>query len=135
MAIGQDVVRHLFVGQWEEIDWLLVDYHQQLFPLGSVRCDGYDTPKVASQLGIIHMPRKICHRTGQNSHTVPGNAILAAHGGMIMTRSLQEWACLLSRDLPFTTGQRLLGKQTHEAEILSATKLCQLVREHGQDVS
>lgn len=63
---------------------------------------------------------------------MPGNTVLPEHGGMIITRGLQEWACLLPQDLPFTTAQRLLGWQTQEPEILSATELRQLVRKHGQ---
>ncbi|RLC56612.1 MAG: hypothetical protein DRI80_16050, partial [Chloroflexota bacterium] len=63
---------------------------------------------------------------------MPGNAVLPPHGGMIITRGLEEWACLLSQDLPFSTAQRLLGWQTQEPEILSTTELRQLVRKHGQ---
>lgn len=63
---------------------------------------------------------------------MPGNALLPPHGGMIITRGLEEWACLLSQDLPFSTAQRLLGWQTQEPKILSTTELRQLVRQHGR---
>lgn len=63
---------------------------------------------------------------------MPGNAVLPTHRGMIITRGLEEWACLLSQDLSFSTAQRLLGWQTQEPEILSTTELRHLVREHGQ---
>lgn len=32
LTIGQEVMRHLLVSQWKEIDRLLVDHYQQLFP-------------------------------------------------------------------------------------------------------
>ncbi len=63
---------------------------------------------------------------------LPGNAVLPAHHGIILTRGLQEWACLLPQELPFASVQRLLGWQTQDADILSATTIRSLVRRHGQ---
>src|SRR4028119_1610978 len=62
---------------------------------------------------------------------MPGNAVLPPHNGIIITRGLQEWACLLPQELPFASGARLLGWQTHEAQILGETTLRSLVRSHG----
>ena len=63
---------------------------------------------------------------------MPGNAVLPTHQGMVITRGLQEWACLLCQDVSFATAARLLGWQTQDAEVLSATTLRRLVRQHGQ---
>lgn len=63
---------------------------------------------------------------------MPGNAVLPLHQGMIITRGVQEWACLLPQDVSFDTATRLLGWQTHEAQILAATTVRTLVRTHGQ---
>jgi hypothetical protein len=63
---------------------------------------------------------------------MPGNAVLPAHQGMVITRGLQEWACLLCQDVSFATAARLLGWQTQDAEVLSDTTLRRLVRKHGQ---
>ena len=63
---------------------------------------------------------------------LPGNAVLPAHHGIILTRGLQEWACLLPQELPFASVERLLGWQTQDAEVLSATTVRSLVRGHGQ---
>ena len=65
---------------------------------------------------------------------MPGNEVLPEHNGTIITRNLQEMACLFSKDLPFATTQRLLGWQTQEAKVLSTTELRQLVRRHGQQI-
>jgi hypothetical protein len=51
---------------------------------------------------------------------------------MIITRGLQEWACLLPQELPFASVARLHGWHTHEAQILGETTLRSLVRSHGQ---
>jgi hypothetical protein len=51
---------------------------------------------------------------------------------MIITRGLQEWACLLSQELRFASVARLLGWQIHDAELLSDTTIRNLVRTHGQ---
>lgn len=63
---------------------------------------------------------------------MPGNTVLPPHQGMLITRGVQEWACLLPQDLSFATVTRLLGWQTHEAQILAATTVRTLVRTHGQ---
>jgi hypothetical protein len=65
-------------------------------------------------------------------HVIPGNAVLPPHKGIIITRGLQEWACLLPQDLPFGAVARLLGWQTHDEDVLSDTTLRSLVRMHGQ---
>jgi hypothetical protein len=63
---------------------------------------------------------------------MPGNAVLPRHNGIIITRGLQEWACLLPQELPFVSVARLLGWQTHGEDVLSDTTLRSLVRTHGQ---
>jgi hypothetical protein len=62
------------------------------------------------------------------------NDWLPEHEGMITTRGLQEWACLLPQELPFSTAQRLLGWVAKEPAILSQTQLRTLVREHGVEI-
>ena len=63
---------------------------------------------------------------------MPGNAVLPPHKGIIITRGLQEWACLLPQELPFVSVTRLLGWQTHDTNLLSDTTVRNLVRMHGQ---
>jgi hypothetical protein len=63
---------------------------------------------------------------------MPGNVLLPPHQGIIITRGLQELACLWSQDLAFDTVTRLLGWQTHEPQILADTTVRALVRTHGQ---
>jgi hypothetical protein len=63
---------------------------------------------------------------------MPSNSVLPAHHGIILTRGLQEWACLLPQELPFASVERLLGWQTQDADVLSATTVRSLVRGHGQ---
>jgi hypothetical protein len=63
---------------------------------------------------------------------MPGNRLLPPHQGMLITRGLQEQACLLPQDLSFDTVTRLLGWQTQEEQILAATTVRTLVRTHGQ---
>jgi hypothetical protein len=62
---------------------------------------------------------------------MPGNAALPPHRGIIITRGLQEWACLLPQELPFASVARLLGWQTDD-DLLSDTTIRSLVRTHGQ---
>src|SRR4051812_38406955 len=62
---------------------------------------------------------------------MPGNAALPPHNGLIITRGLQEWACLLPQELPFAAVARLLGWQTQDEAVLSDTTVRSLVHTHG----
>ena len=53
---------------------------------------------------------------------------------MIITRGLQEWACLLPQDLPFAPVARLLGWQSLDDALLCDTTIRNLVRFHGHIV-
>lgn len=65
---------------------------------------------------------------------MPANTNLPAHANIVITRGLQEWACLLPQDLPFVTVARLLGWQTHEPQVLSASTVRAVVRKHGHAI-
>ncbi len=65
-------------------------------------------------------------------HLLPGNAWLPEHGGMLITRRLQEWACLLGIDFSFPIAQRLLGWQAGEEQLLCPKEVQRLVVRHGQ---
>src|SRR5262249_46279671 len=87
---------------------------------------------VASRFGILRLSRQVCSHLQTQTHVIPGNAALPPHNGIIITRGLQEWACLLPQELPFVSVARLLGWQTHDDQILSDTTIRSLVRRHGQ---
>jgi Uncharacterised protein family (UPF0236) len=95
--------------------------------------DGHDPVKVASRLGILHLPRQVLEDV-HGAHVMPGNELLPEHAGMVITRCLREWACLLPLDLGFETTQRLLGWLTHEPAIISTTEVRCLVRQHGGEI-
>ncbi len=97
-----------------------------------VHADGHEPVTVASRFGTLTLARQICSHPQTQTHVMPGNTVLPPHHGIIITRGLQEWACLLAQELPFVAVARLLGWQTHEAQILSDTTIRSLVRTHGQ---
>ncbi len=97
-----------------------------------VHDDGHEPLTVASRFGTLTLSRQICSHPHTQTHVIPGNAALPAHHGIIITRGLQEWACLLPQDLPFVAVAHLLGWQTHDEDVLSDTTIRNLVRTHGQ---
>jgi hypothetical protein len=101
------------------------------FPQGGIQRDGGRPLKVATRLGVLHLPRQVCFLRAEGRHVLPGNRLLPAHTGMLITRALQEWACLLALDLPLATAQRLLGWQAGEEQVLCSNEIGDLVREHG----
>lgn len=66
---------------------------------------------------------------------MPSNALLPVHQGLVITRGLQEWACLLPQDLPFETVARLLGWPAQQSQVRAATTLRSLVRQPGRLIS
>jgi hypothetical protein len=94
---------------------------------------GHEPVTVASRFGTLTLARQVCSHPQTQSHVIPGNAVLPPpHNGIIITRGLQEWACLLPQELPFASVARLLEWQTLDAELLSDTTIRSLVRTHGQ---
>jgi hypothetical protein len=88
-----------------------------------------------SRFGTLTLTRQVFAHASPPTpidHVMPGNALLPPHQGLIITRGRQEWACLLPQDLSFAPVARLLGWQTHEAQVLSDTTIRTLVRTHGQ---
>jgi hypothetical protein len=86
---------------------------------------------VASRLGILHLPRQVLERADGGGHVVPGNDLLPEHHGMLITRCLREWACLLALDVGVDTAQRLLCWISQEPAVLCSTEVRRLIREHG----
>ena len=96
-----------------------------------VHADGHEPVTVASRFGMLSLSRQVCSHPPTQTHVLPGNAALPPHNGIIITRGLQEWACLLPQELPFVAVARLLGWQTHNDDVLSDTTIRNLVRRHG----
>jgi len=104
----------------------------RLFPPAVVHADGHDPVTVVSRFGTLTLSRQVCQHADTQTHIMPGNAVLPSHNGMIITRGLQEWACLLPQELAFPAVARLLGWQTQEEQVLSDTTIRTIVRSHGQ---
>src|SRR5918996_886921 len=100
MEVGWEAMRSLMVEQWRLSDELLVRRFRQEHA-GATVGDGYYRLKVASRLGVVHLPRQVCYLPEADPHHLPGNAGLAEHEREVTTRGLQEWVCLLPQDLPF----------------------------------
>ncbi len=96
-----------------------------------VHGDGHEPVTIASRFGTLTLSRQVCSHPHTQTHVIPGNSVLPPHHGII-TRGLQEWACLLPQDLPFVSVARLLGWQTHDEDVLSDTTVRSLVRTHGR---
>lgn len=94
--------------------------------------DGYAEVTVISRFGKLSLKRQVLSHHEPARHVMPGNAVLPPHEGVIITRGIQEWACLLPGELPFASAARLLGWQVSEESLLSDTMLRLLVRQHGQ---
>ncbi len=132
--VGQCVLGRLLERQWEQLDAQAVARYCARQPPDSVVADGYETLMVATRFGSVQLRRQVCaHRDGR-PHVMPGNALLPVHHGLLITRRLQEIACLLAQDVSFATAARLLGWYTDEPGVLSATTVRHLARERGADI-
>jgi hypothetical protein len=131
---GHQILRRLCELQWEELDAQAVARYRQACAPGAVVADGYEPLAVASRFGTLHLRRQVLVHPQTKAHLMPGNALLPAHQGMLITRGLAEWACLLPQELPFAAVARLLGWQTGEPGVLGATMVRILVRDHGERI-
>src|ERR687894_216940 len=104
----------------------------RLVPPEPVHADGHEPVTVASRFGTLTLSRQVCSHPQTQTHVIPANTVLPLHKGIIITRGLQEWACLLPQELPFASVARLLGWQTQDEDVLSDTTIRSLVRAHGQ---
>jgi len=129
---GNAILRQVLQAQWELIDAALVAQHRQYCIPQPVAADGHEPVSVASRDPILTLSRQVCQHGPSQPHVLPGNVVLPPHHGIIITRGLQEWACLLPHQLSFASVARLLGWQTHEAQILGETTVRSLVRSLGQ---
>jgi len=109
---GQALLRRVLQAQGEATDAAAVAAHRRLSPLQTGQGDGTDDLEVASRFGRLTLRRQVLEGTGTGQHVTPGNAVLPPHRGIVITRGLQEVACLLPDTLPFVSAERLLGWQT-----------------------
>jgi hypothetical protein len=93
--------------------------------------DGPAAVKVVSRFGSLYLERQVFAPVASQPHAMPGNALLPAHQGAIITPGLQELACLLPQDLSVASVERLLGWQTQHDQLRSESTLRNLVRSHG----
>jgi hypothetical protein len=129
---GREIMRTILLKQWELLDRVLASSHQHINQDCQVVFDGKTDLKIASRLGILHLGQQVCYCKSCQAHFLPLTPVLPEHQGMIITRGLQEWACLLPQGLPFASAARLLGWQTQEEQVISDTEVRSLVQEHGQ---
>lgn len=129
--IGQEIKRKLLQMQWERIDKEVSEAYYEGCAPETVRYDGHCEVTIVSRSGRLKLNRQLVYHKERQEHVMPGNAFLPEHEGLIITRGVQEWACLLPGELPFTSAARLLGWQSGEDKLLSDTTCRNLVREHG----
>jgi hypothetical protein len=93
-ATDQRLLGRLCGLAWDEVDAAAVARYCAAAAPGSVWGDGYETLTVASRFGTLHLRRQVvAHRDGR-PHVMPGNDVLPTHHGLLITRGLQELACL-----------------------------------------
>ncbi len=101
LTTGQAILRRLLQAAWEALDRALVAAYRQQHPAEVVTADGHEPLTVASRFGRLHLNHQVLCHGDPATHVLPANAVLPDHQGVVITRGLQEWACLLPQDLPF----------------------------------
>ncbi len=132
LTTGMLILRRRFQLAWLQLDAALVTRYRAEHPGVALPLDGSEPLTVVSRFGTVLLRRQVLADSARRTHVLPGTAALPAHEGVVTTRGLQEWACLLPQELPFSAVARLLGWQTQEPEVLSDTTIRTLVKRHGQ---
>jgi hypothetical protein len=105
---GNLILRRALQAQWDLIDAELTDQHRQRCSPQPIQADGHKPLTVASRftqrVPALELMHQVLVHHDSHQHVLPGNTVLPPHNGMITTRGLQEWACLLPQELPFYLG-------------------------------
>ncbi len=57
---------------------------------------------MVSRFGAVRLRRQVRADLARHTPIMPGTAAVPAYDGVVTTRGLQEWACLLPQELPFS---------------------------------
>jgi hypothetical protein len=85
---GNAIVRRVLQAQWDVIDAELTERHRQQFFPQPVHADGHEPLTIASRFGTLTLSRQLCFHPQTQTHVMPGNTVLPAHKGIIITRGL-----------------------------------------------
>src|SRR5262245_48774611 len=83
---GHLILPRVLQAQLDIIDAALVAQHRQDALPQSVIADGHEPVTVASRFGTLLLSRQVCQHTQLQIHTLPANAVLPLHHGIIITR-------------------------------------------------
>ena len=68
---GHEIMRHMFLSQCQLVDQQLAEKRQHSDTDCIVQLDGNDPLKIASRLGILHLPRQVCYCETCQQHFMP----------------------------------------------------------------
>lgn len=90
--------------------------------------------RLATAVGRITLSRQVCtcHRCGRDF--LPLNRVLPQHQGVLLTRGLQELACLVALGAPYAPTAEVLRRVTHDPAVLSPRQVEDVVGDHGQQI-
>lgn len=83
---------------------------------------------------MVNLERQVLECKTCGEHFIPMNALLPEHNGMVITKGLQEMACLFSLFSSYEGAARLLGQLSHDSDVLCAREVENLVNQHGANV-
>jgi len=134
MNKGWEVMQSLFVKQLELADKALSITREHKESKCKVRFEGHKPIKIVSRLGILEPERQLCECEKCGEHFIPLNEIIPEHKGIIVSKGVREWACLLPQELPFNSVARLMGWMSHEEKLLSKNTIREMVKEEGESI-
>ncbi len=129
---GWKFMREFYTKLFELLDKKISDNREHKDISCCVRHEGYEKIKIISRLGILEPERQVCKCMKCKKHFIPLNEYLPEHNGVIVTRGISEWCCLLSQELPFASVSRLLGWISKEEKLLSKNTVRAIVKEEGE---
>jgi len=126
--------RALFAHHLRLIEAQLCENPTHRNPECQVVRDGHAALKVATRFGVVNVQRQVLECRTCGEHFIPMNALLPEHNGMVITKGLQEMACLFSLSSSYEGATRLVGEFCHDPDVLCAREIELLVNQHGANV-
>ena len=134
IEIGNQMQRALFAHHLRLIEAQLCENPTHRNPECQVVRDGHAALKVATRFGVVNVQRQVLECRTCGEHFIPMNALLPEHNGMVITKGLQEMACLFSLSSSYEGATRLVGEFCHDPDVLCAREIELLVNQHGANV-
>lgn len=134
VAIGMEVLRQVLTWRVESVDAELAQARRHRTEACCVTFDGKKALTMATVMGRIRPRRQVCHCKSCGEDFMPLNRLLPEHHHLVITRGLEELACLFALMAPYEWVHRWLVHLSRDERVLSPREVQEIILRHGRRI-